>query len=149
MNEKTASLFHHFEALYVVIHDMPRPPVSLLSMIEGQWAVRQVWVYQKITFKQWCVSVFLPISKCNCLDIKDTYSQLFKQKLGMATALKRTPASRVQMWTRRPVRHQRSPPPVSSRVGYTAPTCQSHIYSIIQQMDKACPCELLKLISNQ
>ncbi|XP_067100437.1 acyl-CoA-binding domain-containing protein 4 isoform X1 [Osmerus mordax] len=34
MNEKTASLFHHFEPLYVVIHDMPRPPVSLLSMIE-------------------------------------------------------------------------------------------------------------------
>lgn len=36
MNEKTASLFHHFEPLYLVIDDMPRPPVSLLDLSEGQ-----------------------------------------------------------------------------------------------------------------
>ncbi|XP_070707763.1 acyl-CoA-binding domain-containing protein 4 [Pempheris klunzingeri] len=35
MNEKTASLFHHFEPLYLVIDDMPRPPESLLSLREG------------------------------------------------------------------------------------------------------------------
>ncbi|KAM7371293.1 hypothetical protein PAMP_010776 [Pampus punctatissimus] len=34
MNEKTASLFHHFEPLYVVIDDMPRPPESLLMLRE-------------------------------------------------------------------------------------------------------------------
>ncbi|XP_014014148.1 acyl-CoA-binding domain-containing protein 4 isoform X1 [Salmo salar] len=32
INEKTASLFHHFEPLYVVIHDMPRPPDTLLDL---------------------------------------------------------------------------------------------------------------------
>ncbi|KAG8008903.1 Acyl-CoA-binding domain-containing protein 5, partial [Nibea albiflora] len=32
MNEKTASLFHHFEPLYLVIDDMPRPPESLLTL---------------------------------------------------------------------------------------------------------------------
>ncbi|KAG7226587.1 hypothetical protein INR49_003744 [Caranx melampygus] len=35
MNEKTASLFHHFEPLYQVIDDMPRPPESLLTLREG------------------------------------------------------------------------------------------------------------------
>ncbi|XP_040885374.1 acyl-CoA-binding domain-containing protein 4 isoform X2 [Toxotes jaculatrix] len=35
MNEKTASLFHHFEPLYLVIDDMPRPPGSLLALREG------------------------------------------------------------------------------------------------------------------
>ncbi|KAM4624068.1 acyl-CoA-binding domain-containing protein 4 isoform 2-T2 [Polymixia lowei] len=35
VNEKTASLFHHFEPLYTVIDDMPRPPDSLLSLREG------------------------------------------------------------------------------------------------------------------
>lgn len=35
MNEKTASLFHHFEPLYLVIDDMPRPPDSLLALSEG------------------------------------------------------------------------------------------------------------------
>ncbi|XP_018521983.1 acyl-CoA-binding domain-containing protein 4 isoform X1 [Lates calcarifer] len=35
MNEKTASLFHHFEPLYLVIDDMPRPPGSLLILREG------------------------------------------------------------------------------------------------------------------
>ncbi|XP_041671830.1 acyl-CoA-binding domain-containing protein 4 [Cheilinus undulatus] len=35
MNEKTASLFHHFEPLYLVIDDMPRPPESLLTLREG------------------------------------------------------------------------------------------------------------------
>nr|XP_046232454.1 acyl-CoA-binding domain-containing protein 4 [Scatophagus argus]XP_046232455.1 acyl-CoA-binding domain-containing protein 4 [Scatophagus argus]XP_046232456.1 acyl-CoA-binding domain-containing protein 4 [Scatophagus argus] len=35
MNEKTASLFHHFEPLYLVIDDMPRPPESLLTLGEG------------------------------------------------------------------------------------------------------------------
>ncbi|KAJ0016049.1 hypothetical protein NQD34_014339 [Periophthalmus magnuspinnatus] len=35
MDEKTASLFHHFEPLYHVIHDMPRPPQSLLVLREG------------------------------------------------------------------------------------------------------------------
>ncbi|XP_034564075.1 acyl-CoA-binding domain-containing protein 4 isoform X2 [Notolabrus celidotus] len=34
MNEKTASLFHHFEPLYLVIDDMPRPPESLLTLTE-------------------------------------------------------------------------------------------------------------------
>ncbi|XP_049916253.1 acyl-CoA-binding domain-containing protein 4 isoform X1 [Epinephelus moara] len=34
MNEKTASLFHHFEPLYLVIDDMPRPPESLLTLGE-------------------------------------------------------------------------------------------------------------------
>ncbi|XP_033840689.1 acyl-CoA-binding domain-containing protein 4 isoform X2 [Periophthalmus magnuspinnatus] len=34
MDEKTASLFHHFEPLYHVIHDMPRPPQSLLVLRE-------------------------------------------------------------------------------------------------------------------
>ncbi|XP_072313050.1 acyl-CoA-binding domain-containing protein 4 [Eucyclogobius newberryi] len=34
MDEKTASLFHHFEPLYYVIHDMPRPPESLLVLRE-------------------------------------------------------------------------------------------------------------------
>ncbi|KAM6898739.1 acyl-CoA-binding domain-containing protein 4 isoform 1-T2 [Lycodopsis pacificus] len=32
MNEKTASLFQHFEPLYLVIDDMPRPPESLLAL---------------------------------------------------------------------------------------------------------------------
>ncbi|KAJ8284355.1 hypothetical protein COCON_G00032050 [Conger conger] len=32
MNEKTASLFHYFEPLYLVIHDMPRPPQALLNL---------------------------------------------------------------------------------------------------------------------
>ncbi|XP_064178001.1 acyl-CoA-binding domain-containing protein 4 isoform X1 [Anguilla rostrata] len=32
MNEKTASLFHYFEPLYLVIHDMPRPPEALLNL---------------------------------------------------------------------------------------------------------------------
>uniref|UniRef100_A0A3Q1ELL6 Acyl-CoA binding domain containing 4 n=1 Tax=Acanthochromis polyacanthus TaxID=80966 RepID=A0A3Q1ELL6_9TELE len=35
MNEKTASLFHHFEPLYLVIDDMPRPPQTLLTLREG------------------------------------------------------------------------------------------------------------------
>ncbi|KAI3365306.1 hypothetical protein L3Q82_010391, partial [Scortum barcoo] len=35
MNEKTASLFHHFESLYLVIDDMPQPPESLLTLREG------------------------------------------------------------------------------------------------------------------
>ncbi|XP_071318318.1 acyl-CoA-binding domain-containing protein 4 isoform X2 [Trachinotus anak] len=35
MNEKMASLFHHFEPLYLVIDDMPRPPGSLLTLREG------------------------------------------------------------------------------------------------------------------
>ncbi|XP_028424255.1 acyl-CoA-binding domain-containing protein 4 isoform X2 [Perca flavescens] len=34
MTEKTASLFHHFEPLYLVIDDMPRPPDSLLTLRE-------------------------------------------------------------------------------------------------------------------
>ncbi|XP_038591182.1 acyl-CoA-binding domain-containing protein 4 isoform X2 [Micropterus salmoides] len=34
MNEKTASLFHHFEPLYRVIDDMPKPPESLLKLRE-------------------------------------------------------------------------------------------------------------------
>lgn len=36
MNEKTASLFHHFEPLYLVIDDMPRPPESLLTLREDK-----------------------------------------------------------------------------------------------------------------
>ncbi|KAJ8245942.1 hypothetical protein GJAV_G00261950 [Gymnothorax javanicus] len=32
MNEKTAALFHYFEPLYLVIHDMPRPPEALLNL---------------------------------------------------------------------------------------------------------------------
>ncbi|XP_051927197.1 acyl-CoA-binding domain-containing protein 4 [Hippocampus zosterae] len=35
MNEKTASLFHHFEPLYAVIDDMPRPPETLLHLREA------------------------------------------------------------------------------------------------------------------
>ncbi|XP_033975743.1 acyl-CoA-binding domain-containing protein 4 isoform X1 [Trematomus bernacchii] len=35
MNEKTASLFHHFEPLYLVMDDMPRPPEELLTLREG------------------------------------------------------------------------------------------------------------------
>ncbi|XP_028331250.1 acyl-CoA-binding domain-containing protein 4 isoform X5 [Gouania willdenowi] len=35
MNEKTASLFHHFEPLYLVIDDIPRPPDSLLALRDG------------------------------------------------------------------------------------------------------------------
>ncbi|XP_037318896.2 acyl-CoA-binding domain-containing protein 4 [Pungitius pungitius] len=35
MNEKTASLFHHFEPLYLVVDDMPRPPGSLLALGAG------------------------------------------------------------------------------------------------------------------
>uniref|UniRef100_A0A1A7YAC5 Acyl-CoA binding domain containing 4 n=1 Tax=Iconisemion striatum TaxID=60296 RepID=A0A1A7YAC5_9TELE len=35
MNETTASFFHHFEPLYSVIDDMPRPPASLLTLIAG------------------------------------------------------------------------------------------------------------------
>ncbi|XP_075889762.1 acyl-CoA-binding domain-containing protein 4 isoform X2 [Nelusetta ayraudi] len=35
MNENTAALFHHFEPLYQVIDDMPRPPGSLLMLREG------------------------------------------------------------------------------------------------------------------
>ncbi|KAI4801197.1 hypothetical protein KUCAC02_000122 [Chaenocephalus aceratus] len=34
MNEKTASLFHHFEPLYLVMDDMPRPPEELLTLRE-------------------------------------------------------------------------------------------------------------------
>ena len=37
MNEKTASLIHHFEPIYLVIDDMPQPPRSLLALREGQW----------------------------------------------------------------------------------------------------------------
>ncbi|XP_026207792.1 acyl-CoA-binding domain-containing protein 4 [Anabas testudineus] len=32
MDEKSASVFHHFEPLYQVIDDMPRPPQSLLTL---------------------------------------------------------------------------------------------------------------------
>ncbi|XP_061565107.1 acyl-CoA-binding domain-containing protein 4-like [Cololabis saira] len=32
VNQTTASLFHHFEPLYLVIDDMPRPPDSLLAL---------------------------------------------------------------------------------------------------------------------
>lgn len=35
MDENTASLFHHFEPLYHVIHDMPRPPETLFELQEG------------------------------------------------------------------------------------------------------------------
>ncbi|XP_060950678.1 acyl-CoA-binding domain-containing protein 4 [Limanda limanda] len=35
VNEKTVSLFHHFEHLYLVIDDMPQPPGSLLALREG------------------------------------------------------------------------------------------------------------------
>ncbi|XP_029102574.1 acyl-CoA-binding domain-containing protein 4 isoform X3 [Scleropages formosus] len=35
VNKKTASLFHYFEPLYLVIHDMPRPPEALLSLRAG------------------------------------------------------------------------------------------------------------------
>ncbi|XP_041937836.1 acyl-CoA-binding domain-containing protein 4 isoform X1 [Alosa sapidissima] len=38
MDGKTASFFHYFEPLYKVIHDMPRPPESLLSVRAGQFA---------------------------------------------------------------------------------------------------------------
>ncbi|KAM3592314.1 uncharacterized protein V6R79_016469 [Siganus canaliculatus] len=35
MNEKTASFFHHFEPLYLVIDEMPRPPESLLVLTKN------------------------------------------------------------------------------------------------------------------
>ncbi|XP_054592329.2 acyl-CoA-binding domain-containing protein 4 isoform X2 [Nothobranchius furzeri] len=35
MNHTTASFFHHFEPLYSVIGDMPRPPASLLTHVAG------------------------------------------------------------------------------------------------------------------
>ncbi|XP_075949168.1 acyl-CoA-binding domain-containing protein 4 isoform X1 [Anarhichas minor] len=40
MNEKTASLFQHFEPLYLVIDDMPRPPESLLALKGGKGSER-------------------------------------------------------------------------------------------------------------
>ncbi|MGH0165078.1 UNVERIFIED_CONTAM: hypothetical protein FKN15_048380 [Acipenser sinensis] len=36
MNEKTASMFHYFQPLYHVIHDMPRPPDTLLQQTGGE-----------------------------------------------------------------------------------------------------------------
>uniref|UniRef100_UPI003AAF48A0 acyl-CoA-binding domain-containing protein 4 n=1 Tax=Centroberyx gerrardi TaxID=166262 RepID=UPI003AAF48A0 len=36
MNEKTASMFHHFEPLYMVIDDMPRPPETLLDLGDAE-----------------------------------------------------------------------------------------------------------------
>ncbi|XP_069578574.1 acyl-CoA-binding domain-containing protein 4 isoform X1 [Brachyistius frenatus] len=39
MNEKTASLLHHFEPLYLVIDDMPRPPESLFALREESLCV--------------------------------------------------------------------------------------------------------------
>ncbi|XP_034049049.1 acyl-CoA-binding domain-containing protein 4 [Thalassophryne amazonica] len=42
MNEKTASLLQHFEPLYMVIDDMPRPPNSLLKLREGLKAKESV-----------------------------------------------------------------------------------------------------------
>ncbi|XP_033913581.2 acyl-CoA-binding domain-containing protein 4-like isoform X3 [Acipenser ruthenus] len=36
MNEKTASMFHYFQPLYRVIHDMPRPPDTLLQQTGGE-----------------------------------------------------------------------------------------------------------------
>ncbi|CAN9508729.1 unnamed protein product [Ophioblennius macclurei] len=41
MDEKTASLFTHFEPLYHVIHDMPRPPEELLRIREMKVAADQ------------------------------------------------------------------------------------------------------------
>uniref|UniRef100_A0A8C6NWA8 Acyl-CoA binding domain containing 4 n=1 Tax=Nothobranchius furzeri TaxID=105023 RepID=A0A8C6NWA8_NOTFU len=38
MNHTTASFFHHFEPLYSVIGDMPRPPASLLTHVAGRSA---------------------------------------------------------------------------------------------------------------
>ncbi|XP_029934525.1 acyl-CoA-binding domain-containing protein 4 [Myripristis murdjan] len=40
MNEKTASLFHHFEPLYLVIDDMPRPPEVLLRLRDATGSER-------------------------------------------------------------------------------------------------------------
>ncbi|XP_035985718.1 acyl-CoA-binding domain-containing protein 4-like [Fundulus heteroclitus] len=42
MDEKTAQFFHHFEPLYRVIDDMPRPPASLLNLTEGAKDNQQV-----------------------------------------------------------------------------------------------------------
>ncbi|KAM9715394.1 acyl-CoA-binding domain-containing protein 4 isoform 2-T4 [Menidia menidia] len=52
MNDTTASFFHHFEPLYRVIEDMPRPPASLLLLTvkgsqypdeeEGQQASKEI-----------------------------------------------------------------------------------------------------------
>lgn len=36
MDQNAAALFHHFEPLYQVINDMPRPPQALLALREGQ-----------------------------------------------------------------------------------------------------------------
>jgi len=35
-NEKTASLLHHLQPLYLVMDDMPRPPESLVALRGGQ-----------------------------------------------------------------------------------------------------------------
>ncbi|KAK1158965.1 acyl-CoA-binding domain-containing protein 4-like isoform X1, partial [Acipenser oxyrinchus oxyrinchus] len=45
MNEKTASMFHYFQPLYSVIHDMPRPPDTLLQQTRGELesSVREEW----------------------------------------------------------------------------------------------------------
>ncbi|KAF0024982.1 hypothetical protein F2P81_021863 [Scophthalmus maximus] len=43
MNEKTASLFHHFEPLYLVIDDMPQPPGSLLTLGEVRIYIEECW----------------------------------------------------------------------------------------------------------
>ncbi|XP_054877192.1 acyl-CoA-binding domain-containing protein 4 isoform X3 [Poeciliopsis prolifica] len=42
MDERTASFFHHFEPLYRVIDDMPLPPASLLTHVEGTKGRQQV-----------------------------------------------------------------------------------------------------------
>ncbi|KAM4715644.1 acyl-CoA-binding domain-containing protein 4 isoform 2-T3 [Anableps anableps] len=42
MDERTASFFHHFEPLYRVIDDMPRPPASLLTLVEGPKGSQQI-----------------------------------------------------------------------------------------------------------
>ncbi|XP_056153470.1 acyl-CoA-binding domain-containing protein 4 [Lampris incognitus] len=53
MNEKTASMFHHFEPLYVVIDDMPRPPQSLLSLKEGFEVTVQAEILSKEKDEVW------------------------------------------------------------------------------------------------
>ncbi|KAL4617749.1 acyl-CoA-binding domain-containing protein 4 isoform X1 [Arapaima gigas] len=40
VDERTASLFHYFEPLYLVIHDMPRPPAALLNLRAGELGSR-------------------------------------------------------------------------------------------------------------
>lgn len=64
INENTASLFHHFEPLYHVIHDMPRPPEALFVLQED--------LIEKDRAKEECESVPLISSMANDSGLSET-----------------------------------------------------------------------------